>query len=407
VANLLYLVHRIPYPPNKGDKLRSYHILKHLASRHRVFLGTFADDPADLEHVAMLRELCADVCVVPLNARLARLRSISGFAANEPLTVSYYRDATLARWVDATLDGRRIDACVVFSSAMAQYLDHTRAPRVVLIDFVDVDSAKWTQYAAHHRWPLSWVYRREGARLLEFESAAAERATRAFFVTDAEAELFRQLAPGSASRVETIGNGVDTDHFSPSHPFASPFAAGTSTIVFTGAMDYWPNIDAVGWFASRVLPPLRALHPDVRFAIVGMRPAAAVRALAGKHIIVTGVVPDVRPYLRHAAAVVAPLRVARGIQNKILEAMAMARPVVATEACAAGVDAADGKELLTARDEAGMVSALDSLLRNSALANAMGNAARERVLARYTWDAQLARFESALAPSAGRAVMVA
>jgi len=399
MANLLYLVHRIPYPPNKGDKVRSYHILKHLAARHRVFLGTFADDPDDLQHVARLRELCAELCVIELSPRLARLRSVSGFAANEPLSVAYYRNAELARWVDTTLANEAIDACIVFSSAMAQYVAGADAPRTVLIDFVDVDSAKWAQYANSRWWPLSWVYRREGSRLLAFERAAADRATRAFFVTDAEADLFRRLAPGCVGRIETIGNGVDTEQYAPSQALPSPFAAGSLPVVFTGAMDYWPNVDGVRWFAEEVLPRVLDALPNAHFTIVGMRPTAAVKALASARVTVTGTVPDVRPYLQHAAVVVAPLRVARGIQNKILEAMAMARPVVATDACGAGIDAVNGRHFVTAHDAATMADAVVSLLRDGEAARMMGNAARARIVARYTWAAQLRLLEEALAPA--------
>ena len=399
MANLLYLVHRIPYPPNKGDKVRSYHILKHLAARHRVFLGTFADDPDDLQHVARLRELCAELRVIELSPRLARLRSVSGFAANEPLSVAYYRNAELARWVDSTLANEAIDACIVFSSAMAQYVAGADAPRTVLIDFVDVDSAKWVQYADSRWWPLSWVYRREGSRLLAFERAAADRATRAFFVTDAEADLFRRLAPGCVGRIETIGNGVDTEQYAPSEALPSPFAAGSLPVVFTGAMDYWPNVDGVRWFAEEVLPRVLDALPNAHFTIVGMRPTAAVKALASAHVTVTGTVPDVRPYLQHAAVVVAPLRVARGIQNKILEAMAMARPVVATDACGAGIDAVNGRHFVTAHDAATMAGAVVSLLRDGEAARMMGNAARARIVARYTWAAQLRLLEEALAPA--------
>jgi len=399
MANLLYLVHRIPYPPNKGDKVRSYHILKHLAARHRVFLGTFADDPDDLQHVARLRELCAELRVIELSPRLARLRSVSGFAANEPLSVAYYRDAELARWVDSTLANEAIDACIVFSSAMAQYVAGADAPRTVLIDFVDVDSAKWAQYANSRWWPLSWVYRREGSRLLAFERAAADRATRAFFVTDAEADLFRRLAPGCVGRIETIGNGVDTEQYAPSQALPSPFATGSLPVVFTGAMDYWPNVDGVRWFAEEVLPRVLDALPNAHFTIVGMRPTAAVKALASARVTVTGTVPDVRPYLQHAAVVVAPLRVARGIQNKILEAMAMARPVVATDACGAGIDAVNGRHFVTAHDAATMADAVVSLLRDGEAARMMGNAARARIVARYTWAAQLRLLEEALAPA--------
>jgi glycosyltransferase involved in cell wall biosynthesis len=172
-------------------------------------------------------------------------------------------------------------------------------------------------------------------------------------------------------------------------------------------MDYWPNIDGVRWFAVEVLPQLRAAHPRVHFTIVGMRPTAAVKALACAGVTVTGTVPDVRPYLQHAAIVVAPLRVARGVQNKILEAMAMARPVVATEACGTGVDAVNGRDFVTARDGPVMVSAIDALLRDAAAADAMGAAARARIVSRYTWDAQLALLESALADPAPEAGVAA
>ena len=339
MANLLYLVHRLPYPPNKGDKVRSYHLLRHLAARHRVFLGTFIDDPDDTRHVPTLKELCAEVHAEPLDPRMARVKSLSGLLSGEALTLPYYRNANLVAWVERVRRDQKLDAAVVFSGAMAQYV--AEAPELrTLVDLVDVDSAKWTQYAGNHRWPLSWLYGREGRKLLEFERATVRRAAHSFLVTDAEVELFVKHAPECAGRVDAVGNGVDSEFFSPDHRFDSPFEAGAVDIVFTGAMDYWPNVDAVTWFAADILPALLARLPSLRFTVVGMRPAPAVQALAGGHIVVTGTVPDVRPYLAHAAVVVAPLRVARGVQNKVLEAMAMGRPVVASAECAGGIDAA-------------------------------------------------------------------
>ena len=175
MANILYLVHRLPYPPNKGDKVRSYHLLKHLAARHRVFLGTFIDDPDDARHVDALRPLCADLHVEPLHPRAARIRSLSGLLHDEALTLPYYRNANLAAWVEGIVRDQRPDAAVVFSSAMAQYVPAELGLRT-LVDLVDVDSAKWTQYAGNHRWPLSWLYAREGRKLLEFERATVRRA---------------------------------------------------------------------------------------------------------------------------------------------------------------------------------------------------------------------------------------
>lgn len=398
MARILYLVHRLPYPPNKGDKVRSYHLLKHLVRRHQVFLGSFVDEPDDAKYVNDLREMCAGVHVEHLDPRGARVRSLTGLLAGEALTLPFYRSRALAAWVERTIREQRPDAAIVFSSPMAQYVPQD-AGMTLLVDLVDVDSAKWTQYAGDHRWPLSWVYAREGRMLLKFERAAVWRSTRAFLVTDAEVELFRHLAPECADKIEAVCNGVDAGYFSPEHRTDSPFAPGESPIVFTGAMDYWPNIDAVTWFVLDIVPALVSAIPSLRFYIVGMRPAPAVRALAGDHVVVTGMVPDVRPYLAYARAVVAPLRIARGVQNKVLEAMAMARPVVVSEGCAGGIEGTPGAHLETAADAPGFVARLLSLLRDPVRAEAMGRAARGRVQERYSWDARLARVDRWLTPA--------
>lgn len=392
MSNILYLVHRIPFPPNKGDKVRSYHLLKHLAAQHRVFLGTFMDDPEDEIHIETLKGICAEVHVSTLSPKFARLRSLNGLLSDDPLTIRYYRDASFQSWVEKTCATRRIDTAVVFSSAMAQYVEHiARLP--TLVDFVDVDSAKWTQYAQNHRWPLSWVYRREGQTLLRYEKQIAMEAARSFFVTDAEAALFSRLAPECAVRVEAMCNGVDAEFFEPSDRHPSPFDPDELPVVFTGAMDYWPNIDAVAWFANDVVPLLRKQWPTLRFYIVGRSPVPAVQALANDAIVVTGTVPDVRPYLQHAQTVVAPLRLARGIQNKILEAMAMARPVVASPSCVSPIDAVSGQDLVVAETAEDYCKQIGTLLAAPSLANAIGVAARTRVMERYSWEANLSRID--------------
>lgn len=406
MANLLYLVHRLPYPPNKGDKVRSYHVLKHLLAGHRVFLGTFVDDPDDAQHVPTLQALCADVCAVPLHPPAAKLRSLGALATGKPLTLDYYRDARLDRWVRSTVQAQAIDAVIVFSSSMAQYTRHA-AGLPVLVDLVDVDSAKWTEYARARPWPMSWLYRREGERLLAYEREVAAAARSTFLVTEKEAELFRSLAPECAGRVQALGNGVDADFFAPDAQRASPFAAGELPLVFTGAMDYWPNVDAVVWFASQVLPALRQRWPALRFHIVGRSPTPAVQALAGDGVSVSGTVPDVRPYLQHAAAVVAPLRLARGVQNKVLEAMAMARPVVCAGSCAAAIDAADGHDLLAAEEPADYLRQLDTLLCDADGAHAMGEQGRRFVLQRYSWAARLAPLDRLLAQAVATPVPAA
>jgi len=408
MSKLLYLVHRLPYPPNKGDKVRSYHLLKHLVGQHEVFLGTFIDDPDDLAHVATVAALCSQHHIAHLNPRSARWRSLTGLLTGQPLSVHYYQNPGLQAWVNQVLAAHQMEAIVIFSSVMAQYVAATPAARQlpVLVDFVDVDSFKWTQYAARHRWPLSWLYRREGSRLLAYERALALRAQHSFFVTEQETDLFRQLAPESASRVEALSNGVDAEYFSPdaarSSPFADPASGHTPmALVFTGAMDYWPNIDAVTWFVAEALPALRQAWPTLCFYIVGRSPAPAVAALAGPGVVVTGTVADVRPWLQHAAVVVAPLRVARGIQNKILEAMAMGRPVVAATACVEAITARVGVDLLAASSADDFVQQVSALLRAPAHATAIGQAGRQRVLDGYSWAAHLSRIDGYLPGQAG------
>jgi sugar transferase (PEP-CTERM/EpsH1 system associated) len=400
MARLLYLVHRMPYPPNKGDKVRSYHLLRHLQRDHQVFLGTFLDDPEDEAHVPALTDLCPDLHVVRLHSRSARARSLTALLQGEPLTLAYYRNADLSRWVAETVSRHQIDASVVFSSAMAQYAPPDLP---MLVDFVDLDSAKWSQYAPTKPWPLSWLYRREGERLLAFERTVAQRARHSFFVTPQETDLFRQRAAESAARVDPLGNGVDARFFSADPERASPYAAGEQPLVFTGAMDYWPNIDAVVWFCAEVLPALRARRPGLRFYIVGRNPAPAVQALASDSVVVTGTVADVRPYLQHASLVVAPLRIARGIQNKILEAMAMGKAVVATTECAQAIGARDGIEMFPASDAVAFGAQVEALLRDPQRTAAAGVQARDKVLRSFSWEAHLSgidRHLSLLAPAA-------
>lgn len=388
MEDLLLLIHRIPYPPNKGDKIRSYHLLKHLARDYRVHLATFVDDADDWQHVPTVEKMCASSHFASLNPTLARVRSLGALVKNRSLSLDYYRDATLERWVDETVAAHKIERVLVFSSAMAQYADkYPNARRVV--DFCDVDSDKWRQYADKKSWPMSWLYRHEARQLLSYERQVARNYDASLFVSAPEADLFRQLAPESDARIGFFSNGVDTDYFSPAAAGASPFKDGERAIVFTGAMDYWPNVDAVQWFAAEAMPLLRARFPDLTFYIVGARPTPAVLELAKQpNVVVTGTVPDVRPYIAHARAAVAPLRIARGIQNKVLEAMAMATPVVVSPQALEGIEAEPGKELLLAQDAAGFADAVAVLLARSG--NDMGLAARARVERKYSWPSNLA-----------------
>lgn len=383
MRNLLFLSHRIPYPPDKGDKIRSWHLLRHLAEHWHVHLGAFVDDPDDWQHLAVLENVCADVKLREIQPASRKYRSLVGLFTGEALSLPYYRDAELSAWVAAKLaDG--MDAVVVYSSAMAQFVMHVRdIPRIM--DFVDIDSDKWLQYAQTKTWPMSWLYRREGRRMLDWERKVASGFDGGLFVSAAEAADFRKLAPESAARIGYFNNGVDAEYFTPAAAYPNPYPEGRRVLAFTGAMDYWPNIDAVVWFAREVMPELRRAHPDVLFCIVGGRPGSEVLALESDAVMVTGRVADVRPYLAHAAVVVAPLRIARGIQNKVLEAMAMAKTVVSSPQALEGIAAEVDEEILRADSPASFVASVDRVFRGFDC----GRAARLRVVADFSWASSL------------------
>jgi sugar transferase (PEP-CTERM/EpsH1 system associated) len=387
---LLFLAHRLPYPPNKGDKVRSYHLLRHLAQRYRIALGTFVDDPTDWQYIERIRTWCAEVYVEPIVPWTRRLKSLTGVLTGEAVTLPYFRSARLRGWVQDVVRRERIERAFAYSSPMAQYV--LDSPLRCVIDFVDLDSAKWGDYAQRRPWPLSSFYRREARRLLAYEKSVAARTEASLFVTRDEARLLGVEAPDCTQRIVAIENGVDSDYFSPAHHLASPFSHDEHALVFTGTMDYWPNVDAVTWFAREVLPRVRRLDPRVRFHVVGMKPQRAVRALQSEAVNVTGRVDDVRPYLLHARAVVAPMQVARGIQNKVLEAMAMGRPVIVSPAAASALNASAGIEFEVA-DDAVAFAAKTHALMDPPTGEAMGRLARARILADYAWPARFARLD--------------
>jgi len=391
------LVHRIPYPPNKGDKIRSYHLLKHLSRSFKVHVGAFVDDPDDWQYAQPLRDMVSgEVKLIPLNTTWATLRSAYGLIDRGSLTVPYYRNGELKNWVDQLIASRPIQHALIFSSAMSQYVaDYPSLHRI--IDFVDLDSDKWRQYSEKKSWPMSWVYRREARALFKFERHIADTFDASTFVSRAEAKLFQELAPECADRVTYYNNGVDLDYFSPTHDLTNPYPPDERALVFAGAMDYWANVDAVNWFAREVFPALRTQFPDLCFYIVGSRPTKQVQDLAGDGITVTGSVPDIRPYVASAAISVAPLRIARGIQNKVLEAMAMAKPVLVSPQALEGIDATIGLEVILAKDAEEFISCITKQLSNPD--DALGHAARRRVEQDYSWNHSLARVDQLLEPS--------
>ncbi|MES1930695.1 group 1 glycosyl transferase [Salinisphaera dokdonensis CL-ES53] len=394
MKDLLFLSHRIPYPPNKGDKIRSFHWLKALGQRYRVHLGTFVDDPADLVHESALAEYCEELCVRRLDPRMARFRSSRALLSGKPLSFAYYRDRGLRRWVKRIMAERSIDTVLVFSSPMATYIDRNLSCRRV-IDFVDVDSEKWREYAATRRGPAHWLFAREARTLLAAERALSREFDASLFVSEAEKALFDERAPDSRARTRAVGNGVDTDYFDPGLDYANPYPAGSAPqLVFTGVMDYAPNVEAVQWFVAEVLPRVREQQPGASFWIVGTRPTRDVLALARVDgVQVTGSVPDVRPYLRHADIGVAPMRIARGVQNKVLEALAMGCPVALTDAAATGLRVMDDDYAGVADTAAGLADQILRLTRVRAEREGHESFARARAYttAHYGWASQFER----------------
>lgn len=394
MQGLLYLTHRIPYPPNKGDKIRSYHLLQHLRKHFRVYLGTFIDDEQDWQYVNHMNSFCEETCFIKLDPLLARMRSIIYLFSGMPLTLPYYRSAKLSSWVNHQLEKSDIKHAVIFSSAMAQYISKTNITSRI-VDFVDVDSDKWGQYALTKVWPQKWIYQREAELLLRYERHIAKECNYVTFVSEKEADLFKQLCPDVSNKITYFNNGVDTTFFSPSQHFVNPYQPDTKVLVFTGAMDYWPNIDAVRWFANEIFPTIHKRIHDVEFYIVGARPSKMVQELTSiPGVKVTGSVDDIRPYLAFSEIAIAPLRIARGIQNKVLEAMAMEKVVVASPQALEGITAKPDAEILVAEGVEEYINQLTSLLQNSR--SEIARAARLRVLEDYNWDKNLSRIDHLL-----------
>lgn len=401
-GDILFLAHRIPYPPDRGDKIRSWHLLRHLSERARVHLACFADDEADAAHLPALRQaLGGRLGEVHVEVRKAGKAAAGARALidGRPVSLALFDSFRLRAFVDRLLAGGAVDTVFGFSGQMAQFVPAGLRQRFVM-DLGDVDSAKFAQYAETGAGPMRWIYRREAERLFEFERSTAARADVTTFVSEAEAALFR--ARTGLPNIRAVSNGIDLAYFDPGAGFARLEAAEKGNrpiLLFTGQMDYAPNVDAVSFFAEQVLP----LVPGARFVIAGRNPTPAVRKLAGDAVIVTGAVADIRSWIAAADLVVAPLRIARGIQNKVLEAMAMAKAVVATPAAFEGIEAEAGTELIVAEGADAMAHAVRMLLLAPDLAAGIGLAARRHVVETYSWDQRLAPLDQLVFPGDRRA----
>lgn len=400
MAKILFLSHRVPFPPDKGDKIRAGRFLEHLAGRHEVWFGAGADDLEDLKRLTMTKARFADTCVVPLGPARRACNMAVGLVTGAPLSVARFRHPTLDRWVDKVLRTVRPDLVLVCSSAMAQYVTGRVEPTTgLVVDFVDADAEKWRAYASV-RSPLRWIFAREAQTLVQFERRVLQTTAAGVLVSETERRLLAAFAPDGAAKLHVVPNGVDTDHFQ-----SWPVFAEGCQVVFCGRMDYRPNIDGAQWFARDILPRVRQRCPRAVFRIVGAKPTRAVLALQQlPGVEVVGAVPDVRPYLAQASVVVAPLRIARGIQNKVLEGMAAGRPVVATPQALDGIGARIGVDVLMGADEAQFAAAVCDVLLGQT-GDGIGAQGRRFVLQHHQWPEQLNMLDRIMAQACPRPLM--
>ncbi|MGF1692177.1 TIGR03087 family PEP-CTERM/XrtA system glycosyltransferase [Photobacterium kagoshimensis] len=398
---LLYLCHRIPFPPNKGDKITTCNVLKFLSRHFDVYLGCFIDDQFDQRYVSDVQALCADTLFIPLNPSVAKVKGLRAFLTGDPITVPYYSHQKMQRWVNKVITTHGIEKAFVYSGCMAQYLLAPPKPIHKVIDFADIDSDKWRQYAHQTKGIMRYVYQREHTRLENFEKSVADNFDISCFISETEADQFKTMvSTPTKSKIQILENGIDCFYFSPDQPskLSEPYVLEEQNyIVFTGAMDYRPNIDAVLWFVNNVWPQVLISHPDSYFYIVGSTPPKAVLSLAQQPgVVVTGRVEDIRPYMQHAKAAIAPMRMARGIQNKILEAMAMAKPVLSSSIGMEGLENYPTQYLSVEDSPEDIATWIIEKLAHPAL---VATESRQWLEANFSWDAKLTPLLSYLGAS--------
>lgn len=386
-VKILFLSQRVPFPPNRGDKITTWRLVERMAREHEVTVVAFAHDRLDLEAARELGTRGIETIAVPLAVRTRKLLCLPLLLTGKPLTLGVYGSRRLRREVDARIG--EADVAYAYSSSMGAFLAPHHVPWVM--HFAELDSDKWRQYAERASFPMNAVYRREARTLLTYERQLAKRTVTNVFCTPLEEAIFLERIPGAPSDV--LRNGVDLQQFCP-----DPSAAEPGHLVFTGMMDYYPNIDGCEYFVREILPLIRERVPEVRFSIVGAKPTSAVERLAQEPgVTVTGWVDDTRDWLKRASVAVAPLRIARGIQNKVLEALAMGLPVVGTTSATQGVEGTPGTHFLVEDDAGKMAQEIIGLLESPERATRLGAAGRSFVEERYDWERTLEPLDGILA----------
>ena len=394
---MFFICQRVPFPPDRGDKITTFNEIRHLSAQHEVHVFCLADGKPDLDNIPGLRRYAQSVTAIPVIGWTSKLRALNAMFVGKPLSVAAFDETKLHNAIRRKFAELQPDLIMVYSCNVAQYAEHfPQVPRIM--QFAELDSSRWGQFARRSRPPVRWVYAIEQRRFFAYERHIARTFSHALVCTAAEQRDFERLIPGVP--VSLVGNGVDLDCFRSRGAAKQP-----GSIVFTGVMDYFPNIDAVVWFCDKILPIVQSQIPGAGLTICGSRPAAAVRRLAkNRGVTVTGRVSDTRPYLDRAEVFVAHMRMARGIQNKLLEALAMGLPCVSSEAAATATVIPKGEGILAADDATQFADHVVRLLRDGEFRAAMARKARAAAEAHYRWDGQMAcldRVIAAVSPSLG------
>ncbi len=383
MKRLLFVAHRVPFPPDKGERLRAFHEIQALSQQFDVTVAALSHNREDMESVAGLREFCRKILVAPAAGATGLIRGGISLLTGGSVTEGYFHSRRLQKMIISENRREPFDLVMCYSSSTLPYGLAVPAP-VRIIDLVDIDSAKWASYANSTWWPKSWLYRREAAAVARLERQAVERCDAALLVSDAESSAMGF----GGDKVFAVSNGVDLDFFRPDT--VAPTDLGSSSLVFTGTMDYRPNVEGVCWFVREVWDELKRRIPELTFMIVGRNPTRTVRQLAKTPgVDVTGSVPDVRPYLAAAGVTICPLRIARGIQNKVLEAMAMGKAVVASSSALEGLEAGVGEDLLKADTPDEWRKHILKLLTDGELRDRLGRTARKCVENKYNWATRM------------------
>jgi sugar transferase (PEP-CTERM/EpsH1 system associated) len=387
---VLFVCHRVPFPPKRGGKIRPFNIIRQLTEQgHRVTVVSIARTQAEADEAAGLRNYCERASVQIIPDRIAWPRMLAWVPTARPSSFAYFYSSQLERLVAQELATGSYDLAFVHCSSVAPYVAPGTATLKVL-DYGDMDSQKWREYVDYKPFPLSAGYWLEAVKLEAAERRLASCFDLCTCTTRAELDSLRGL--GVTTPTDWFPNGVDSEVFTPA-PDYDP-----NLVVFVGRMDYYPNQQAVMMFCRDILPTLQERRPHLQFSIVGADPPSGIRDLGRlRNVSVTGSVPDVRPHVTRAALTVAPLAIARGTQNKILESMAMGVPVVCSVVASRGVDAIAGEHLLTAETMEEYVEAIERVLGTPVLRARLARVGRERVLTNHAWANSMQRLDALIA----------